>query len=145
MGIKTINFEELEIFIDGASRGNPGEAAGAAVIFDQSGAVIGEAGKYLGKATNNVAEYNALIVGLNEAAVLGGKVLKIFSDSELLVKQWNGIYRIKKPELQRLSIQARNLAVKFEKVSLRHVYREDNKEADKLANQVLNKKKSINL
>ncbi len=128
--------EAVTIHIDGAARGNPGPAAFAFVIAADKGRPIEEAG-LLGTATNNVAEYTALIRALERAHELGARRLQIRSDSELLVKQMNGVYRVKNQDLQILYEQARKLTAGFESVALVHVPRAQNADADRLCNQVL--------
>jgi len=132
---------ELVIYIDGAARGNPGEAGAAAIIYDASGRRLAEVGKYLGRTTNNVAEYSALILGLEEARRLGGRQLAIFSDSELLIRQCNGQYRVRDARLKRYFERVKRLSQGFDKVTLQHVLREKNKEADRLVNKVLDQAK----
>jgi len=127
---------ELTINIDGAARGNPGPAAYGYVIARSGLPPIEEAG-YLGHSTNNVAEYTALVKALERAATLHAENLLIRSDSELLVKQMNGIYRVKNPQLQELHFQASELRSQFAKVSIHHVRREGNARADELCNEVL--------
>ena len=122
--------------IDGAARGNPGPAAYAVVLARPGHAIVEEANP-IGAATNNVAEYTALIEGLELATELGVKKLAVFSDSELLVKQMNGEYRVKNPELLELYQEAKRLASGFEKLTLTHVRREQNKRADAIGNDAL--------
>jgi ribonuclease HI len=122
--------------IDGAARGNPGPAAYAVVLARPGEPVIEEADA-IGTATNNVAEYTALVAGLELATELGVKKLAVFSDSELLVKQMNGEYRVKNPDLLDLYREAKQLAAGFEKVTLAHVRREQNKRADEIGNEAL--------
>jgi ribonuclease HI len=129
------------IHIDGASRGNPGPAAFAFVIARPGLPPVEEAAT-LGTVTNNVAEYTALVRGLEAAADLGLKRINVFSDSELLVKQMNGEYRVKHPDLLPLYEDARGLVKEFESVSISHVRREHNKRADALCNEVLDAGKS---
>lgn len=126
----------MTIHIDGAARGNPGPAAFAYVIARDGHPLVEEAG-CLGNTTNNVAEYTALVKALERAAALGGRRLRIQSDSELLVKQMNGEYRVKHPHLQELHFQARKLLDPFDSVTLVHVRREANSHADRLCNEVL--------
>jgi ribonuclease HI len=128
----------LKIYIDGSSRGNPGQAGAAALIYDSSGQLLSKASRYLGRTTNNVAEYNALLLALEESAKLNGRRLQVFSDSELLVRQYNGEYKIKNKTLQGLHRQVRRWVTKFDQVLLSHIPREENKEADALANKVVN-------
>src|SRR5262245_22555135 len=128
------------IHIDGASRGNPGDAAYAVVIDIPGQPRIEEAG-VLGKETNNVAEYTALVKALEKAKHLGLKRLRIMSDSELLVKQVNGEYRVKNDDLRWLFNEAKGLMEHFASVSLKHVRREENKRADELCNEALDGQK----
>lgn len=128
---------KLKIFIDGGSRGNPGHGACAAVFFGAAGDLLSEEGKYLGRCTNNFAEYNGLRLALAAALRLGAEELEIFSDSELLVKQYSGEYRIKDATLAGIMADIRKAAAAFRKVSLAHVRREKNKEADALVNRIL--------
>jgi ribonuclease HI len=129
--------KKLRIFIDGGSRGNPGHGACAAVFFGSDGAVLREEGKYLGRCTNNFAEYGGLRLALAAAARIGAEELEIFSDSELLVKQYSGEYRVKDAALSALMEEVRAAAARFKRVTLAHVPRERNKEADRLVNRIL--------
>jgi ribonuclease HI len=124
------------IHIDGASRGNPGDAAYAVVIHVPGREPVEEFGA-LGKETNNVAEYTALVRALERAKTLGLKRLHIHSDSELLVKQMSGEYRVKNEDLKWLFDEAKGLTREFQSVRLTHVPREQNKRADELCNQAL--------
>jgi ribonuclease HI len=124
------------IHIDGASRGNPGDAAYAVVINVPGREPVEEFG-VLGKETNNVAEYTALIRALERAKVLGLKRVHVHSDSELLVKQIGGEYRVKNEDLKWLFDEAKGLMKEFQSVRLTHVPREQNKRADELCNQAL--------
>src|SRR5437899_1592811 len=126
----------LTINIDGAARGNPGPAAYACVIAKDS-QLLSEEARRLGTATNNVAEYSALVHALERAAELGGTRLLIKSDSELLVKQMNGEYRVKDPRLKILHDQASRLRERFSSVSIVHVPRAKNSHADRLCNEAL--------
>jgi len=126
----------LNIHIDGAARGNPGAAAYAYIICRDGAPALEEAG-CLGNATNNVAEYTALLKALQRAAQLGGKRLQIHSDSELLVKQMNGEYRVKNEQLKDLFAEAKELCRQFDLVTIRHVPRAQNSNADRLCNEVL--------
>jgi ribonuclease HI len=125
--------------IDGAARGNPGPAAYAIVLARQGLPVVEEADT-IGNATNNIAEYTALVEGLQLATELGVKRLAVFSDSELMVKQMNGEYRVKNPELLELYTEAKQLAAGFEKLTLTHVRREQNARADAIGNDALDGK-----
>ncbi|HVK11075.1 MAG TPA: ribonuclease HI family protein [Gemmataceae bacterium] len=131
-----MNDDAATIHIDGASRGNPGDAAYAVVITLPSGGVVEESG-LLGKETNNVAEYTALIKALEKAHGMGLRRLKIHSDSELLVKQIGGEYRVKNEDLKPLYEEAKGLMRGFAAVTVAHVRREQNKRADELCNIAL--------
>jgi ribonuclease HI len=125
------------LFADGGSRGNPGPAASAAVLLDSGGELIEEIGAYLGVATNNVAEWTALVLGLEAAAKRGIRRLGVRLDSELVVKQLGGEYRVKHAGLQPLYARARRLLRDFAEVEIRHVPRKQNALADALVNRVL--------
>jgi ribonuclease HI len=122
--------------IDGASRGNPGKAA-SAVVLARPGEPVVEEADTIGTASNNVAEYTALVEGLTLAAELGVKRLSVFSDSELLVKQMSGEYKVKNEDLRGLYEEACRLRKQFEKVTIAHVRREQNKRADAIGNDAL--------
>lgn len=128
--------ENLTIFTDGGSRSNPGPAAIAA-IFYQNGEKIGEYGKSIGVATNNEAEYQAIILALQKAKSLKAGRIDFFLDSELAVKHLNHEYKIKDEKIIPLFIKVWNLTLDFDKVTFAHVPREKNKEADKLVNKIL--------
>lgn len=130
---------EATLFADGGSRGNPGPAASGAVLIGPDGAVIAERGLYLGIATNNLAEWNALLIGLEAAADRGVRRLAIRLDSELVVKQLRGEYRVKHAALQPLHRRAQTLLRRFERIDLRHVPRKQNALADRLVNRVLDR------
>jgi ribonuclease HI len=125
-----------KIHIDGAARGNPGPAAFAFIIQKEGAPPIEENG-LLGVTTNNLAEYTALVRALERAAELGGQRLIVHSDSELLVKQMNGAYRVKNADIRVLYDRARQLIERFDQVVIRHVRREQNSRADELCNQAL--------
>jgi ribonuclease HI len=127
------------IHTDGAARGNPGPAAWSFVI-ERPGQKPHEEAERLGETTNNVAEYTALVRALERAAALGLNRVAIFSDSELMVKQMNGEYAVKSPELRPLHDEARALRRQFEIATIAHVRRGGNKRADQLCNEVLNDK-----
>lgn len=127
----------LYINIDGAARGNPGPAAVGIVIADSAGLPLRECGECIGRATNNVAEYSALLRGLELALELGGTSLEVRSDSELLVKQMNGLYRVKNEQLLPLYQAARQACQDFAAVRIQHVPRSRNRRADQLANIAL--------
>lgn len=129
------------VHIDGAARGNPGPAAFAFVLRRPDHPAV-EHAEPMGKATNNVAEYTALVNALERAAELGVKELAVFSDSELLVKQMNGEYRVKHPDLQELHREASDLRKRFTRVTLTHVRRAQNADADRLCNEALDGKRT---
>ena len=132
--------KELKLFTDGCARGNPGPAGAGYVLTDMKGKVIKEGSKFLGKSeTNNVAEYGALIVGLSKAISHSKGILHVYSDSELMVKQLNGKYRITKPHLKELAEQVRKLSKGFQKITFHHIKREKNARADELANIAVDK------
>ena len=120
--------------VDGAARGNPGEAGCGAVIYDENGTVVKELSRYLGRATNNVAEYEGLLMGLEALLQLGQKNIVVQSDSELMVRQLNGEYRVKDAKLKTLFDRAQHLLRQFRSYRILHVRREMNKLADRLAN-----------
>ena len=123
--------------IDGGSRGNPGPAAYGVVVRDARGEVVARLKKYIGQNTNNVAEYYGLIAALDYAQSHGIRAFRIESDSELLVKQMRGQYKVKSADLRPLFERARKMAQGLESFRIDHVYREQNREADALANQAL--------
>jgi ribonuclease HI len=123
--------------IDGGSRGNPGPASYGVVIRDPRGQVVAKLKKYIGRSTNNVAEYYGLIAALDYAQQHGIRALHVQSDSELLVRQMRGQYKVKSPELRPLFERARKMAQTFASFKIEHVYREQNAEADALANEAL--------
>lgn len=125
-------------YIDGGARGNPGPAGYGVRIEDAGGRLVAELCQALGSATNNVAEYQALIAALSYAAAHGFRVVHIRSDSELLVRQMRGEYRVKHPRLQPLHREAQALAAALDQVSYEHVPRAMNAEADRLANIAMN-------
>jgi len=125
------------IAIDGASKGNPGPAGIGIVISDESGNVLREISDYIGRATNNVAEYTALLRGLSEALEMGFEHAVAQTDSELLARQIGGRYRVRNKDILPLFDSALDLLGKFKTVSVIHVVREKNKQADKLANQAI--------
>lgn len=125
--------------VDGASRGNPGPASYAVIITGPDGKRILELGKYLGRDTNNVAEYYALITALDYAASHNITRLRVRSDSELLVRQMQGRYKVKSPDLRPLYERALKLSRSFEFFAVEHVPREANRDADRLANEALDR------
>ena len=134
--------DALYIHIDGASRGNPGEAGFGVYVTTPEGTLVAELYGYLGRASNNVAEYQALLHGLRYALARGARRVHVFSDSQLVVRQMSGAYRVKHPAMVPLHRAARELARLFEECRLDHVRREQNREADRLANLALDEKAS---
>jgi ribonuclease HI len=133
---------DLHIHVDGASRGNPGDAGFGVHVAGPDGTTLAELYGHLGRATNNVAEYEGLLHALRWARDRGARSLEIFSDSELLVRQMEGRYRVRNPKLQPLFREASALVAGFESVRLQHVPRGQNKEADALANRALDERAS---
>ena len=129
--------EEWLLMVDGASRGNPGEAGCGAAILRADGTVVRELCRYLGRTTNNVAEYEGLIMGLEALLQLGAKTVRVQSDSQLLVRQLNGEYRVRDARLKALWLKASELLRRFSRYRIVHVYREANKLADRLANRAV--------
>ena len=124
---------------DGGARGNPGPAGYGVVIQDQSGEKVAHLSQYLGHQTNNFAEYQGLIAALEYAIQHGPKALKLISDSELLVRQIKGIYKVKNPTLKDLHGRAKELIAQLDWFSIGHALREHNQEADRLANEAMDK------
>ncbi|HZO06440.1 MAG TPA: ribonuclease HI family protein [Solirubrobacterales bacterium] len=123
--------------VDGGARGNPGPAAIGVVLRDPDGAVVEELGETIGKATNNVAEYRALLRGIELAAAHGATELELIGDSELVVRQIEGRYKVKDATLRELYEEAKRELTGFESWSIRHVRREANADADRLVNTAL--------
>ena len=132
---------KLVIYTDGASKGNPGDAGIGVVIASEDGTVLKEIAEYVGTATNNFAEYTALIRGLEEAANLGATEVQISTDSQLMAFQLTGVYKVKSANLKPLHEEALALLRCFRRVSISHVVRELNKRADELANKGVKKKR----
>lgn len=128
------------IFTDGGARGNPGPAGIGGVIYDENDEKLAEVSEYIGEATNNQAEYRALIVTLEKAKELGATEVECFLDSELVVKQLNLEYKVKNEGLAPLFLQAHNLTVQIGKVHFHAIPREQNKKADALVNRAIDRK-----
>jgi ribonuclease HI len=128
---------KVTVNVDGGARGNPGPAAVAAVVQDAGGGVLEERAERIGTATNNVAEYRALLLGIERATAFGATELDLVGDSELVVRQVKGEYRVKDAALRELHAEATRALEGFEEWSIRHVPRERNSEADSLVNRAL--------
>ena len=131
--------KSLEMYVDGACSGNPGEAAVGVVITDGQ-EIIKNISERIGKATNNIAEYTALIFALQEALILRANEVKVYTDSELMHNQLKGEYKIKDAQLKSLYLQVQRLVEGFRSFEIKHIPREQNGAADKLATQALKKK-----
>jgi len=132
--------DRLIIYIDGASKGNPGRAGAGIWITNGEGKKISEVSRYLGHKTNNEAEYWALLLGLREAKRLGGEALQIFTDSELVERQIKGVYRVKDLDLKALHKTVIENLKTFSSFEIESIPREENKEADRLANQAIQRR-----
>ncbi len=132
-----MSIKKLVIFTDGASRGNPGPASIGAAIKDERGRLIASISQAIGRTTNNQAEYQAIITALENALSLGASQVDIRSDSELVVRQVKGQYRVKKASLRPLHLKLTQLASQFESFTITCIPREENEEADRLANLAL--------
>jgi ribonuclease HI len=132
-------FHQLIIYTDGGARGNPGPAGIGAAIYDEKRELVATVSEYLGVATNNQAEYRAVIAALKKAQELGAQELDFYLDSELVVKQLRHEYKVKNKDLVPLFLMVHNLALSFAKISYTHVPREQNKAADKLANEAMDR------
>jgi ribonuclease HI len=130
--------DRLTVNVDGGARGNPGPAAIAAVVRG-GGEVLEEVGERIGRATNNVAEYRALLLGIERAAALGASELELVGDSELIVRQVKGEYKVKDPTMRELHAQVKRALEPFDRWSIRHVRREHNADADRLVNAALDR------
>jgi ribonuclease HI len=128
---------KVVVHVDGGARGNPGPAAAGAVISTSDGEVLDEAAEAIGVATNNVAEYRGLLLGLARARELGASEVEVVNDSELIAKQVNGLYKVKHPDMKPLHAAARKALKGFERWSIRSVPRAQNADADALVNQAL--------
>ena len=131
---------KLRVASDGAARGNPGPAGAGAVLWDEQGRVLERLGKYLGRQTNNVAEYQALLLGVRRAQELGAEELEVVADSELMIRQLSGAYQVRAPALRELHSEALSLLKAFRKVKLVHVPRAQNVEADEMSNRAIDEK-----
>jgi ribonuclease HI len=134
-----MSYAKLIIYTDGGARNNPGPAGIGAVLMDENRKIIFEISEYIGEATNNQAEYKAVIAALKKAKEAGVEFLDFYLDSELVVKQLNREYRVKDKDLAPLFLQVHNLSMSFKKITFKHVGRELNEEADRLVNLAIDK------
>ncbi|MEK7202906.1 MAG: ribonuclease HI family protein [Patescibacteria group bacterium] len=132
-------YDKLIIYTDGGARGNPGPSGIGAVLTDENKKIVAEISQYIGEATNNQAEYQALIAALDKAKKLFAKDVEVFLDSELVVKQLNRKYRVKDKYLAILFVKAYNISLSFKKIVFKHIPREKNILADKLVNLALDR------
>jgi ribonuclease HI len=132
-----VKAERLVVNVDGGARGNPGPAAIAAVVATPDGVVVERTGEAIGRATNNVAEYRALLLGIERARALGAREVELVGDSELVVKQVKGEYRVKDPGLRPLHAEVRAALEPFDRWSIRPVRRAQNAAADRLVSETL--------
>ena len=141
--------KKIIIYTDGGSRGNPGPSGIGAAVYNENNEIIKEYSEYIGEGTNNEAEYQAVIFALKKIKHLFGKKkikeldIEIKSDSEFLVKQAQGKYKVLEPRIQSLFLEVWNLKIDFGKIAFFHILREENKKADALANEALDKKAKI--
>lgn len=142
IAVQPVRKEGLEflMYVDGASRGNPGEAGVGVVITDSQGRTVKEYKAFLGVATNNVAEYRALILGLEKAWALGGNRVTAYLDSELVVRQLRGEFKVREAHLKPLHQQALERLQQFSRYEIQHLPREENRRADQLANEAIDRK-----
>lgn len=130
---------KLIMYSDGGARGNPGPSGIGVVLKNVVGEVVAEVSQFIGNGTNNQAEYRAVLAGLEKAKELGVDELDLYLDSELVVKQLRGEYRVKNADLATLFVKAHNLSLSFKKITYTHIRRELNAEADRLANEAMDK------
>jgi ribonuclease HI len=130
--------KKLQIYTDGGARGNPGPAGIGVVIWDGNN-LVGRYKKFIGQATNNQAEYQAVIFGLEQAKKIGASEVEVFLDSELVVRQLNREYKVKDKDLAPLFIKVWNLSLGFKRITFNYIPREKNREADKLVNEAIDK------
>ncbi|OIO05420.1 hypothetical protein AUJ26_03285 [Candidatus Falkowbacteria bacterium CG1_02_37_21] len=127
------------IYTDGGARGNPGPAGIGVVIYDENRKMVAEVSEFLGVATNNQAEYKAVIAAFKKAIELGGEELEFYLDSELVVKQLKREYKVKNKELAPLFLNIHNLSIGFKKITYQHIPRAQNSVADRLANEAMDR------
>lgn len=133
-------YNRLLIYTDGAARGNPGESGAGVVLKTPEGEEVGRFGRYLGRGTNNFAEYQALLLGLQHAQEFGANDITILSDSDLLVRQLCGEYRVRAEHLRVLFSEAQKMLAEFDKYQIKRIEREKNHEADSMANRAIDEK-----
>lgn len=134
-----MKYDKLIIYTDGGARGNPGPAGIGAVIYDEEKNILAEISEYIGETTNNQAEYRAVVAAILKAGELKASEIDFYLDSELVVKQLNREYKVKNQELAPLFVKIYNSILGFKKVTFTHIRREFNKEADKLANDAMDR------
>lgn len=130
---------KLTIYTDGGSRGNPGPAGFGVIIYDEHNKVVAEISEFIGVTTNNQAEYKAILAGIKKAVALGATEAQFYMDSELAVKQLNREYKVKNKDIAPLFLAIYNLTLEFKKITFTHIRREKNKEADRLANEAMDR------
>jgi ribonuclease HI len=135
--------EQITLEFDGGSRGNPGPAGIGVVLRAADGTTLVTLGRFIGRATNNVAEYRALITALEQAQKLGAKKIQIRGDSELIIKQMRGEYRVKHPDMKQLYDEAQSLVHQFDECTISHNLRHKNELADKLANLAMDRRQDV--
>jgi ribonuclease HI len=135
-----VHADVLVVFCDGAARNNPGPAGAGAVVRTTDGRIVARLGKFLGVQTNNVAEYEGLILGVSKAAELGAREVHVFADSLLVISQLRGEWKVKHPGLRPLYDRAKVLLGKFDRVKLAHVPREQNGDADEMSNRAIDER-----
>lgn len=134
-----MKYTKLIIYTDGGARGNPGPAGIGAILMNEDRKIVAQISEFIGRATNNQAEYKAVIAALSKAKKLSAQEVEIFLDSELLAKQLNREYRVKDKDLAPLFIKVYNLTLSFKKVFFKHIRRELNKQADRLVNLAIDR------
>ncbi len=132
--------ERVRVYSDGAARGNPGPAGAGAIVAAADGQVIARLGRYLGETTNNVAEYQGLLLGLRRAAELGARDVEVYADSQLMIRQLGGQYRVRSEGLRPLFDEALRLLRGFRKFELHHIPRERNSAADEMSNRAIDER-----
>jgi ribonuclease HI len=132
--------QKIFLYVDGSCSGNPGEGGAGVVIKDERGGIVSRVKRYLGSVTNNIAEYQALIAGLQEAQRLGTMEVEVYLDSELVVNQVNGVYRVRDAKLKTLEGEVRRRLAYFACWVIRYIPREENREADRLAREAVRDK-----